>query len=270
MSQEFETGSKVRHKYNGFTGIGVIKKFDPEVNMYEVHSKNKISYTFAYNLELVEIMPVKVKKLKKSKLYTISQKDYMLEEMFKEKGWEKVESISQCDLVVLPGGRDISPAIYSHATNIKTQQPNHDLDQKEISMINVAKKMSRPVVGICRGGQILHALNGGYLFQHVNNHTALQGHNATYLGKQVRVSSSHHQMMGDPSIGEVLAYSSIATEKEVNKFHKTTGYGEIGYDIEVMYYPKTNQLSFQPHPEYNGFTGCRKIFFQMVKTLLEK
>ena len=202
-----------------------------------------------------------------TKTFYFNSSDYRIPQMFTQQGWKKVDTLYKADLVVLGGGTDISPKIYNHGTHLKTQLSNDTRDQAEIALFNRAKQSRKPIVGICRGAQLLHALNGGYLFQHVDNHTSF--HLAIYNGETVRVSSTHHQMMADPTVGVVLMHSNEATKKEfMPPDAKFTRFGKTGYDIEAMYYPKTNQLSFQPHPEMIGYTACRRIFFNMVNTLI--
>lgn len=262
--KKHKKGTTVIHKDKLFEGVGTIVNYNKDSLLYTIITKDEEILAFHHSL-------IKVKrKMNKEKKYFLTDRDFRIDKMFEEKNWVSTNNIQDSDLIVFPGGADISPLIYNHAIHPKTVGISDFHDQKEITVYNTALKLKKPMIGICRGGQLLHALNGGYLYQDVDNHEAYNGHTTEYLGDTIRVSSSHHQMMADPTIGQVLMHSKISTKKQYSKRKNSTVFGACGYDIEAMYYPKTNQVSFQPHPEYNGFNSCKRAFFDIVDTLLEK
>ena len=119
--------------------------------------------------------------------------------LFKEvTRWDTNVELSDNDVVLFGGGSDISPTIYNKICNPVTGATNKlsNRDEIEVEVFKQGSKAGSKFVGICRGAQLLCALSGGYLVQHVDNHASLEGHDIlTNDGRVMNVSSSHHQMM---------------------------------------------------------------------------
>ena len=116
-----------------------------------------------------------------------------IRKMFENNNWEIVTRKEKADLFQFTGGEDVSPQLYREQKHPATNS-NIKRDSIEIAIYDYAMKRSIPVTGICRGGQFLHVMNGGKLYQNVSDH--LDSHNAvTSQGKIFKVSSTHHQMM---------------------------------------------------------------------------
>lgn len=171
-----------------------------------------------------------------------------------------VEDITGVDFqfVAFPGGIDVNPKLYGQQPHWKTHFAN-SLDIHEISFYHKYKHLKK--LGVCRGGQLLNVLNGGTLWQDVNNHN--DRHYITdWKNRSIHVSSVHHQMMRPAEDGVVLAWTKRATIKTDDKTHKTLSHPEE--DPEVIFYPKDQALCFQPHPEY-GPDSCTDYFFQLIE-----
>lgn len=183
--------------------------------------------------------------------------------MFKSHGYEVVTKLDdQIDLLVFSGGEDVDPFFYNHDKH-KTTYSNYAKDQREIDQYLLAQEFGIPCVGICRGGQLLHIMNGGKMWQDVNNHGADHVAHTHGTNIEVLLSSMHHQMLmpNDSTENIVLLTANISTRKarmsemdnqarhvptetvrHVSKDHPDD-------DIEALFYPETNCLCFQPHPE---------------------
>ena len=72
--------------------------------------------------------------------------------------------------LVLWGGVDINPERYGQRALSYTQQPNNYRDQEEFAAVYKAVKDGTPIIGICRGAQLLCIANGGTLYQHSAPH----------------------------------------------------------------------------------------------------
>lgn len=197
---------------------------------------------------------------------------YDYAEMFKKEGWEVINEMMLADLVQFTGGSDVSPFLYEENKHPQTgNDPKRD--QKEEEIFNAAKEMGIPMAGICRGGQFLNVMNGGKMFQHVNNH-ASGPHVASALGYvgKVLVTSTHHQMM-IPAIYEdniVLMTARESTRREkMGKFSPMSENGEHE-DVEAIYYPDNNCLCYQPHPEFTAamIGPCREVYFHFINNYL--
>jgi putative glutamine amidotransferase len=82
--------------------------------------------------------------------------------------------LARLDGLVLSGGGDIDPARYGADRDPATDQANLDRDDAEIELARQAIAAGLPVLGICRGLQIVNVALGGTLHQHL---PAVVGHN---------------------------------------------------------------------------------------------
>jgi putative glutamine amidotransferase len=71
------------------------------------------------------------------------------------------------DGVLLPGGADIAPARYGEAPRPALQRVDEDLDAMEFALVQAAVEREMPVLGICRGLQVVNVALGGSLVQDI-------------------------------------------------------------------------------------------------------
>lgn len=188
--------------------------------------------------------------MKKKSVWVVGN-NFSVQTLFQKRGWEIVhDSNSQKtspDLVCFTGGEDVNPTLYGEKLHTRTY-PNAPRDAKE--MLVYEKYLKTPKVGICRGGQLLNVLNGGALWQHVNNHgTHHEMIDLLFTRTKLRVTSSHHQMMIP---AEHNSYVLAAAENIATKYETLLPEGRQTpkYDPEVVWYPKTFSMCYQSHPEY--------------------
>jgi putative glutamine amidotransferase len=72
--------------------------------------------------------------------------------------------------LVLMGGTDVNPALYGESPDPQTEEPDDARDALECALIAEALERDLPVLGICRGLQILNVQHGGTLVQHTEGH----------------------------------------------------------------------------------------------------
>jgi putative glutamine amidotransferase len=116
--------------------------------------------------------------------------------------------LARLDGLVVPGGPDVAPARYGQERGPHTEPSIDDLDALEIDFVTAARARSLPLLGICRGQQLINVALGGSLHQHVDhpqwgNDPAAPIHDVrilagTYLRdalgvEVVAVNSGHHQ-----------------------------------------------------------------------------
>lgn len=155
--------------------------------------------------------------------------------------------------LVLWGGVDISPHLYGELRNPHTQFANHTKDEEEIALVKEAIDNKQPIVGVCRGAQLLCVLNGGSIYQHSIPHR--QDHSIRVKGGEVfeNVSAGHHQIMRpenqyiNPKINYIV-YGYNPNPVLVWIDEKNTR--EVYQTAEVVWYPDTKCLCIQPHPEW--------------------
>ncbi len=106
------------------------------------------------------------------------------------------DDISTCTGLVLTGGQDINPEIYNQS-NEKGLSRNIDdsRDTFERNLLDAALKYNLPVLGICRGLQLVNAHLGGSLFQHIENHRNEISENDIEHGIEVVENSLLHQIV---------------------------------------------------------------------------
>ena len=187
--------------------------------------------------------------------------------MFFDAGFKGARSVDDADIVCFTGGEDVDPAFYSEkpipGTNFNSRR-----DEIEAYIYGEAIALSKPMIGICRGSQFLNVMNGGRLWQDVNNHC-----NGPHVVTDVRtgelkhnMTSTHHQQMiaGD---GATIIAAAILSTKKKSEIETLTRVNPNMDDMEVLWYADTTTLCFQPHPEfYHG--ECRNYFLDLVDDLI--
>jgi len=196
--------------------------------------------------------------------------------MYKDEGYEIVNTLDEADLVQFTGGADVSPDLYNCAKHPATQNSPHR-DEVETALYQRAKLSGIPCVGICRGGQFLNVMNGGRMYQHVDGHAVGGTHEIRdmRLGYLCQATSTHHQMMikGDNGLMVASASPHLATRKEYMDDEGALFIvepEEYEIDTESVYYHHSRSLCFQPHPEFQQGVGCRGYFFALVEGHLFK
>lgn len=185
-------------------------------------------------------------------------------------GCDGAKGLEDADLVLFTGGEDVTPDFYGEVAMAKTSF-NRLRDNKEQIIFQAALDRDLPMVGICRGGQFLNVMNGGKLWQHVTHH-ASGDHIARIevppfnkgLKEQrrtINVTSTHHQMMIPTEDAIILMTATEALEKSGPALSRI-GKQANEPDIEVVYYPDTNCLCFQPHPEFGNCPADCVDFFE--------
>lgn len=113
------------------------------------------------------------------------------------------------DAVVLAGGGDLEPALYGRP-GARAEGVDGERDRVEIDLVRRAHRAGVPVLGVCRGAQVLVVAYGGTLVPHLGDHgphVLGEGRHpircddgsviAGLLGEQVGVNSLHHQAVED-------------------------------------------------------------------------
>lgn len=158
--------------------------------------------------------------------------------------------------LLLAGGGDIHPALYGQKNTASTDiSVKRDLD--EMRLIHIFIKRGLPILGICRGIQILNAALGGTLHQDIETadqhrylpQTGDQAHslnaeNGSFLeqlyGKTFFVNSAHHQAIDKP--GKNLRIDAVSPDGI----------------IEAVSIAEKNIFGVQFHPERMAFSHQRK------------
>lgn len=167
-------------------------------------------------------------------------------------GLEITSNIQEADVVCFAGGQDIDTRFYNEAVGRHTGRPGQR-DIREQQDFNIAVETGKKVVGVCRGGQLICALSGGKLIQHVEGHHS-EHSISTYDETQLRVNSIHHQMMYPYDIPrtdyKVLAWSSRPLSSTYLDGHNRENWLPNYFkETEIVHFKKTRGLAIQFHPE---------------------
>lgn len=128
------------------------------------------------------------------------------------------------DAVVIVGGEDIDPRFYGGTAGYEGETPHFaDADRGQIALVQRAAERGTPLLGICRGLQIINVALGGDLVQHIDDgihrnvgvpideilsthDVAVEAGSALAAGlgqTRVSVQSAHHQSVGRLGTGLV-------------------------------------------------------------------
>lgn len=163
-------------------------------------------------------------------------------------------SVDDADLVVFGGGSDVNPALYGEEPHPSVHW-NDERDTADMKLYLECLEKGVPMLGVCRGAQFLHVMNGGKLIQHLDNHHGdhkiYDVHGRAWIDK---VSSVHHQAVRpDSSLGiTLLATSNKSDVRWYNDKDKDPRDGP-SMDVEAFLYRDTCCIGVQGHPEYVGY-----------------
>lgn len=124
-----------------------------------------------------------------------------------------------CDGYLFTGGHDISPALYGEKDRGKCGIINEDRDLLEKLVFDKAYKNDKPVLGICRGLQIINVLSGGTLYQDLHSETDTQiehhmqpPYDTTAHRVEINKESSLYKLLKTGTLG-VNSYHHQAVKK---------------------------------------------------------
>ncbi len=191
--------------------------------------------------------------------------------LFREKDFRSLSAIEKGDVVMFGGGEDISPLLYNEKASKWAYAPAtpSTRDEFETRAYHKAIEVGAKCFGICRGAQLLCALAGGKLIQHITNHGGTHWIE-TNTGDKYITSSAHHQMMWPFELPkdhfEVLGWSD-PPRSQYYVFNEKHIENKVEIEPEIVYFTKINSLGVQGHPE---FMSERAPFVRYSRELLTK
>lgn len=159
--------------------------------------------------------------------------------------------VSRIDALVVSGGADVDPGAYGAQPHSRTAGWQPDRDAWELALLTAADDVGLPVLGICRGMQLMAVHAGGTLDQHTPDLVGHETHSpggATYgtvdveteagsrlaalVGAQVEVSCHHHQ-----SVASHPGFTAVARAGD-GTVEAMEAAGER-YRLAVQWHPET-------------------------------
>jgi putative glutamine amidotransferase len=136
------------------------------------------------------------------------------------------------DGLLLTGGEDVAPAYYGEPQDERCGEPDAERDLFEVALVRAACARRLPVLGICRGLQVLNVACGGTLYQDVHCRPGTRAYHAAdgparqtlihavrvlpdtrlaalLLAEETRVTSTHHQFVKDLAPGFRMSAESV-------------------------------------------------------------
>ena len=170
------------------------------------------------------------------------------------------QTLDLLDGLVLAGGADIDPASYGETTHAETVDTVPERDAFEIALTRAAIERDLPVLGICRGMQLINVALGGALRQHLPDHSGHEEHRrvigsfdgsehdvrlvagslaARAAGELEHCTKSHHHQ-GVERLGEGLLVSGVFVRDELPEAIELPGRRFV---LGVQWHPEADPTS---------------------------
>jgi putative glutamine amidotransferase len=136
------------------------------------------------------------------------------------------QAVDLLDGLVLTGGADIDPASYGQQAHAETVDTVPERDAFEIALVRGAIERDLPVLGICRGMQLINVARGGTLLQHLPEHFG-HGEHRRAIGSFDGADHDVHLLEG------TLAARAAGECKHATKSHHHQGIDRLGEALTV-------------------------------------
>lgn len=160
--------------------------------------------------------------------------------------WVKTTKINvnKYDGLVLPGGGDVTPSLYGAKRHKKTYNTRIKRDRLQIALVKKFAKKGKPVLGVCRGLQVINVAYGGTLKQHIGTshwngkktrtRIAKNSWSHKVYGKARTVKCYHHQCIKKLGKGLVATQWSVKDKRIEAIKHKSLPIYGVQYHIDEM------------------------------------
>ncbi len=163
----------------------------------------------------------------------------------------------QCQGLLLSGGADIDPVLYNDTLTSYSKNLSPDRDKQELVLLKWALDDNKPVLGICRGMQLINVAMGGSLHQDIvhslpkalNHEKSVEYKSFNHLAHKIKINNDSQlaKILGSKQVGtNALHHQAV---KKVGKGLKATAHTEDGV-VEAIELPnKQFVIGIQSHPE---------------------
>lgn len=190
---------------------------------------------------------------------------------------EAAEYVNSVDAVLLIGGQDVGPLFYGEDPTPQMGETDRQRDLFELAIVAEARKQNKPLMGICRGAQLINVALGGTLIQDIDTQYTPENGNPIVkhdqfpvkwyepthrldvlpdnfltgtLGDNPIVNSFHHQ--GIKQLGTDLQPAAFASDGTVEAYQSSdASVRSVQYHPEMMFErDKTHLRVFQDFVDY--------------------
>ena len=185
--------------------------------------------------------------------------------------------LDMCDALLLPGGGDVDPMFFGEDPHRELGIVMPEIDKYEISILQLAFERKMPILGICRGVQVINIAKGGTIFQDIHEcsgkktilhqqqyHSNIGIHRiiieedsllCEILGSaELRVNSMHHQAINEP--GKDMVVTATAPDGIIEAIES-----KDRSIIGVQWHP---ELMIHSHSEMN------KLFKYFIQNMADR
>jgi len=159
------------------------------------------------------------------------------------------ETLDALDGIIFTGGSDVDPELYGEAAQPETSGIVRMRDDAELALLRAALDRDMPVLGICRGIQVLNVGLGGDLDQHLEGHrhdppgqfvqhdVAIEPETrlGRILGDRTTVMSHHHQGL------KALAPGLVETARAEDGLVEAVEAPDRRFTVGVLWHPEAGQ-----------------------------
>lgn len=183
------------------------------------------------------------------------------------------------DGILLPGGLDVHPKYYNQEPHPALDPVDVGLDYVETTMLPWAIEDDLPILGICRGEQVLNVVMGGTLIQDIysqypttiDHRESFKRRIRDYLAHDIAI---HPDTQLHKLVGEDRVWVNTSHHQSIDKVGKdliATAWSPDGI-VEAIEAPDHHFLiAVQCHPEemWRKHVWARKLFSQFVEAAIE-
>ena len=181
--------------------------------------------------------------------------------------------INACDGIMLCGGMDIHPIYYGEEPHAKLAFVNSKEDEYQIKVTRMTLNLYKPILGICRGHQLLNVVCGGTLYQDMSEvpkctikHDQISKRHEPYHSINIVENTRLEEILGSSTLVNSLHHQCI---KELGADLKVTAYAKDGV-IEAIEMPERDfVMGFQWHPEEMAAHGDENML-NLFKEFISK
>ncbi len=185
--------------------------------------------------------------------------------------WQPGARIEDYDGLIISGGVDIDPACYGEAPSRYVTDTNAARDEFETALLRDALERDLPVLGICRGHQLLNVAHGGSLLQHIAErepHRARSGedgaidsgwHDVTlaegsllaglFEAPSLHVNSRHHQAVTLDRLAPGLRVAGTTPDGIVEALERP----DRRWVLSVQWHPEREEDAESQRPIFEAF-----------------
>jgi gamma-glutamyl-gamma-aminobutyrate hydrolase PuuD len=188
-----------------------------------------------------------------------------------------VSSLDGIDGLLLTGGEDVAPARYGQEPHASVVEVNPERDQLEVTLIAEARRLRLPILGICRGIQILNVACGGTLVQDIPSEVSGAIEHSLTVPPHQPFSLAHEVWLEKDTLLSRLMRERLGTTDtcEVNsRHHQAVGRPAAGFVtsatapdgvVEALEDPEARFcLGVQWHPEFHITASDTKLFAGLI------